>query len=142
MADIIYEQVLHILSMSFRICYVVQELDSLVQKGRVRRHAAAFMASEMHHVHRVMGVSLDSRNFLRAVFQHHVNAQGFSCECINTVMAWGTCPTVVQQVAIGALTLTSLGMNIRQNGSAPCWRTEPCRGQGTASGLTGARGSV
>jgi hypothetical protein len=114
MADIVYQQVMHMFSMSCRICYVVQELDSLVQKGRVRRHAAACMASEVHDVDSVMGVSQDSRNFLRAVLQHHVNAQAFSCECINTVMAWGTCPTVVQRVAMGALTLTSLGINIRE----------------------------
>jgi hypothetical protein len=82
-------------------CAVIRALDGEVQTGRVRRPAAAQAASRMRPAGTMFAEY--ASNLLRALLWqgtrtlgHDLTAQG--CSCLHTVLAWGTCPTIVLPV--------------------------------------------
>jgi hypothetical protein len=82
-------------------CAVIRALDGEVQAGRVRRSAAAQAASRMRPACTMYAEY--ASNLLRALLWegsrtlgHDLTAQG--CSCLHTVLAWGTCPTIVLPV--------------------------------------------
>lgn len=73
------------------VCDTVQALDDQVQRGLVRRQAAAFLASGM-----MKGPMYDT-NLLRCVLTNKHKTP--ECDCLETVLSWGCCPTQVVQYA-------------------------------------------
>jgi hypothetical protein len=92
---------------SAQFCEWVQNLDVQVQTGSVRRQAAAFAATCTHPsmVRRV------SCNLLYVVLHRGRYGHMNPCHCVDTVLGWGTCPTLVYVVPKGHV-LGALGLDI------------------------------
>ncbi len=71
------------------LCDTVQELDTQVQRGLVRRQASACIASATRPV-----LGTYPSNLLRCVLQAERH-KAHDCMCLETVLAWGCCPTLV-----------------------------------------------
>lgn len=71
------------------LCDTVQELETQVQRGLVRRQASACIASATRPVRGTF-----PSNLLRCVLQT-VKHKARDCMCVETVLAWGCCPTLV-----------------------------------------------
>jgi hypothetical protein len=74
------------------VCDTILELDDQVQRGLVRREAAAHIASSMRLVD-VAGKWFPS-NLLRCVLQG-TKHKTTDCKCVENVLAWGCCPSQV-----------------------------------------------
>ena len=74
------------------MCDTVHYLDDKVQRGHVRRHAAAWIASSPSTVYGFYPSTL-----LRCVLQPAKHKTD-DCKCVDMVLAWGCCPTQVVQV--------------------------------------------
>jgi hypothetical protein len=73
------------------LCDTVQALDEQVHCGYVRRQAAAVIGSGTSHV---LSFSYKPSTLLRCVLQANKHKSS-PCSCLDTVLAWGCCPTVV-----------------------------------------------
>ncbi len=75
------------------MCDAVQALDDQVQRGFVRRQAAARMASSGCVFGTGARHQYDS-TLLRCVLQPYKHKTS-DCKCLETVLAWGCCPTLL-----------------------------------------------
>jgi hypothetical protein len=71
------------------LCTDIDDLDSVVTSGAVRRAAAAKAASRLWRRYRLLLVTL-----LHEVLNNEYHVRG--CMCVPKVLSWGTCPTGVQ----------------------------------------------
>jgi hypothetical protein len=74
-------------------CATVQQLNQQVCDGRVRKQAAAYFASRPSPIFERCSLSY---GFLRLLLRQDRHEDG--CACVDVVLAWGTCPTLVTVV--------------------------------------------
>jgi hypothetical protein len=78
------------------VCDTVLMLDDQVQRGLVRRQAAAYNASVLRPL-----CAYYDYNLLRCVLL--VDKHGTDdCKCVETVLAWGCCPTMIYAYRVQA----------------------------------------
>lgn len=83
------------------ICDLVQVLHLQVQSGAVRRQAAAHMVSRRQLL--ATGFPFPVC-FLKAVVQEIGHVHKPECRCIDLVLSWGCCPSVVASDGVRILT--------------------------------------
>jgi hypothetical protein len=109
---------------SAQFCEWVQNLDVQVQTGSVRRQAAAFAATCTHP----SATRSVSCNLLYVVLHRGRNGHVNPCHCVDTVLGWGTCPTLVYVVPTGRV-LGALGLDIEwtrhMHANMFAWGTSP-----------------
>jgi hypothetical protein len=74
------------------LCLIVKYMDAEVQSGRVRREAAGWLASEFYNAETLMDGQIRC-SFLRIAVRF--GRHGEDCQCAETVLAWGCCPSFV-----------------------------------------------
>ncbi len=92
-AKVVANQVVKLALLS-PMCDAIRELDGQVQRGLVRRQAAAWIASSMRPVDGDYRFFFYPSNLLRCVL-HATNHKTDDCKCLDTVLVWGCCPTQV-----------------------------------------------
>lgn len=104
------------------MCDAVQALDDQVQRGFVRRQAAARMASSGCVFGTGARHQYDS-TLLRCVLQPYKHKTS-DCKCVETVLAWGCCPTQValcSDVRWGGYMSTALSLALPLCERRPQW---------------------
>ncbi len=105
------------------VCDTILELDEQVQRGLVRRQAAACMASSMRPVDVDGELGYYPSNLLRCVLLA-VKHKTIDCKCVETVLAWGCCPTQVSlcsDVRWGGYMSTALSLALPLCERRPQW---------------------
>jgi hypothetical protein len=111
-------------------CACVEALDRFVQSGRVSHRQAGVMASQQFAG--ATGWMADySFNLLYVLFVYSTSHK--HCQCLHTVLAWGTCPHVIATHTQSNMVLLPVLATCRRPelltllsfGCKPCGFTEP-----------------
>jgi hypothetical protein len=118
------------------VCDILQALDDQVHHGVVRRQAAGHFASTLWPVSLPLrGCYFFPSTLLRCILQpmkHKVE----HCNCVETVLAWGCCPTVLTHCAEASEVRCALAVVGRQRWARSLlrWGSLPWPGFGVTAG--------
>lgn len=93
-------------------CDTVQALDGLVQRGAVRRQAAGVIASTLYPV---PGSTTACLNNLLACVLQGLRHKTRDCTCLETVLSWECCPTLVRLRPRCTEATTAISVAIRKS---------------------------